>query len=176
MRRKGKYVALKKQTVPRQRRQYMDFDYICKLNDLEKEYLSSFVSEYYGADFEINSTYIKENGAYVQISGNVDVTKDRDLRKYRGVVKYYRDSEGNFHRSKKYKYTKKNIHSTDELRKSCNQNANSNGRDIMAIGHPAEVSKEEFQYFLENLQESMSPEDMLVLRENVINRLKESEE
>jgi hypothetical protein len=176
MKRKGKHPGLKTQTTPRQRRPYIDFDYVHKLNESEKEYLSSFVSEHYGADFDINPTYVYEDGKYVQISGNVDPGKNRDLRKYRNVRKYYLDDEGKFRWARDFKYTDTNLHTTDEQRKSCNQNANANARDLMAIGHPAEVAKEEFQYFLENLQEGMSPEDMMVLREEVQQRMLEEGE
>jgi hypothetical protein len=175
MRRK-KGDGLKARNTPRQRRSYLDYDYIQKLNQEERDFLEKFSSEFYGADFEINATYIKENGEYVQISGNMDPSKNRDLRKYRQIRKYYLGTDGIYHYSKQFKYTKNNIHSEEEQRKSCNQNANANARDLMAIGHPAEVAKEEFQYFLENLQEGMSPEEMLVLRETVEEKLREGEE
>ena len=175
MKRKGKHPGLKTQTAPRQRRPYIDFDYVHKLDESEKDFLSSFTSEFYGADFEINPTYIKEGGEYVQISGNADTSKNRDLRKYRGVRKYYLGTDGIYHYLSKFKYSDTNIHKDDEQRKSCNRNANANARDLMAIGHPAEVAKEEFQYFLENLQEGLSPEDMMILRETVEQKMREEE-
>lgn len=168
--------SLKGRYSPKQRRDYIDYTYLSKLNSKETDFLAQFTDEFYGASFEINPTYIKEGGEYVQISGNDDPSKDRDLRKYRNVRKYYLGTNGIYHYHPRYKYTSKNIHKSEDHLKSCNRNANANARDLMAIGHPADVAKEEFQYFLENLQEGMSPEDMMVLREEVEQRMKEEGE
>lgn len=175
MSKRTKSDGLKTKNSPRQRRGYLDYDYVAKLSPDEKDFLAKFSDEYYGSDFEINETYIYEDGKYVQISGNSDPSQNRDLRKYRNVRKYYKNSEGEFRWAEKFKYTENNIHSEKKQRQACNRNANANARDLMSVGHPAEVAKEEFQYFLENLQEGMSPEDMMILREKVEQKMQEEE-
>lgn len=49
---------LQRRNHPRQRREYIDYDYSKKLTEEERDWLSKFTKEYYGADFQINDTYV----------------------------------------------------------------------------------------------------------------------
>ena len=116
--------------VTKARRDYVDYDYTTQLSNEEKAWLERFTDEFYGADFKINDTYILENGEYVQISGNKDRSKNRDLRKHRSVTKYYKDENGDFSSDTNLKYDPETLHNTNDLRTECNRAANAIERNM----------------------------------------------
>ncbi len=138
----------------RQRYQYIDYDYLSELNEEERDWLARATKEIYGADFDISPTYIIisddtikaqnnvmekawlnqfKKGTIIQISKNESRLDNRDLRKYRKVVKYYRDEDGELTNDIEYKYSSKNIHKTKEMRSLCNSSTNSMDRDLLNL-------------------------------------------
>lgn len=159
--------ALNRLNIPKQRRGYIDFDYADKIDSESRDWLNKFTLEYYGADFDINPTFIKnETGEFVQISKNDDKSKNLDLRKCRKLQKFYKTKDGSFTPEKRAKYSHENLHKNELMRKACNQLNNDISRDIMNVCHNM-VENDDFNTILENLQESMSPEEMSILVETL---------
>ncbi|HLD91085.1 MAG TPA: hypothetical protein VI911_08750 [Patescibacteria group bacterium] len=177
--------SFNKKYLPKERKEFIDFDYVKNLDPEAKKWLSKFSDEYYGAAFTIRDTYIIENGEYVCIN-------DRDLRKFRKEVKYYKDENGNFTTDDSYKYSKDNVHNTSEQRKECNHVANSMSRDYYT---KSKKEKNSFRillnddelysgnYTLDMKDEAnfdyMSPEDAYILKEKMnehFNMLTEQEQ
>lgn len=138
--------ALKKYYTPRTRRGYLDYDYLERLSKEELDYLGRFTAEFYGADFVISPTYIKNTpehlanikreeehewlatkpkGRYIQVN-------ERDLRRYRSIQKFYKTPSGRFSKSDKYKYSDENLHDTPAKKSLCNNDAKDNKMDMMA--------------------------------------------
>lgn len=164
---RGKFAGLKQHKIPKNRRSYVDYDYVEQLTDEEKKWLSKFSDEYYGSDFKINPTYIKENGEFVQISANRDKALNRDLRKCRNLTLYYKDDNGEFTTNKKFKYSKTNVHSANKYLKDCNSRANDMSVDAISTGYSVGFSNE-LNYILENLFKGSSPEDIINGRDMLI--------
>lgn len=157
------------------RRDYLDYDYIDQLDDEQVEWLAKFTDEFYGADFKINDTYIREDGKYVQISGNKDKSKNRDLRKYRSVTKYYRNENNQFTKNLEYKYSKENIHQTEEHRKSCNRMANAMSNNIQVNSLQSSGSESIIDIFDKKYNGGdLSPED-IILMNDYLESLKEQD-
>lgn len=168
--------------IPKQRREYVDYDYVSKLSDEEKEFLGKFTDEFYGAGFDISPTFIKideetlkglkdlrerewaesqESEEYIQVN-------HRDLRKYRSVVKYYKDKEDNYTTDLKYKYSDTNVHKDPQQFKSCNDDSTSRDRDISSRG--IRLDSGNSSKLLNELEsqidlDRMSPEDLFLLKE-----------
>ena len=163
---------LKKLNIPKNRRKHVDYDYLNELNEEELEFLEKFNAEYYGADLKINDTYIKENGEYVQVSGNENESDNRDLRKLRKVKKYYKDENGEMTEDINYKYNKDNLHNTGKLRKDCNARANSVDRDLFNKMEGFHLI-EDYEYELLSDNKKMdyepSPENSLINQEDIFN-------
>lgn len=51
---KKEYFGLKKKYQPRSKRKFIDYDYIDKLTEKEKEWLSKFTDEYYSSNVHLN--------------------------------------------------------------------------------------------------------------------------
>lgn len=150
------------------RRSSIDYDYIHKLSQEEKEWLAKFSDEYYSASFKINPTYVKyrdciktlkymisieknpkklvkfqnqleyyktlKEEKFVQISDRQNRRENLDLRKFRSVKKYYKNTDNELKSDETLKYCSSNIHPTPPKRSSCNQNVNSSQRDLMSVG------------------------------------------
>lgn len=136
------------------RRQYIDYDYIHKLSEEEKEWLSRFTDEEYGASFELNPIFVKYNeltpehqkitknnklfsNVFIQIYKNTK--KDQinlDLRKLRYCTKYYRNNNGEFTTDERFKYSNNNINdaSSKEKRKPFNKKVKDMRNDLYGVG------------------------------------------
>ena len=171
--------AFDKKYIPKERKEFIDFDYIKRLDPEAKAWLSKFSDEYYGAAFTIRDTYIIENGRYVCIN-------DRDLRKYRKETKYYKDKKGKFTTDQEYKYSDVNIHKTSEQRDTCNHISNSMSRDYYTKKRKDDNIKRgimknddellSYEYSMEMGDETnfdyLSPEEAYILKEDMNQRFK----
>jgi len=102
---------------PKQRRSYIDYDYVNKLDSESRKFLETFTDEYYGGSFKRNPAYLLENGEFVQISENKERSKNRDLRKFKNVTLYYKDGKGKFTSDTRFKYHEDIIHKSDQDKK-----------------------------------------------------------
>lgn len=73
-----KYPGLTKKANRWNIQHYMDFDYLDKLSDKEKEFLSQFATEHYSADFRGDATLIKGKKKRREIYNNNNA-RNRDL-------------------------------------------------------------------------------------------------
>lgn len=136
----------------KERREYIDFDYINKLSDEEKEWLSRFADEEYSASFELNPVFIKFDdlaeeyqdrvknntrhwGDYVQVNNNDSTQSNLDMRKMRPYTQYYRTPTGRVSSKEKYRHSDKNINDPSTLNKRSRFNEKvRNMRDDL-LGH-----------------------------------------
>ena len=156
---------------------YIDYDYLDELNDEENEYIEQFNAEFYGAGFLINPTYIIELGKMVQISGNLNRADNRDLRKYKKVLKFYKLDSGQFSCDPEFKYSDKTLHNTPELRSKCNRSNNQNQRDVNFKSNSKGKSYLHavwYQQFYNSLDlgivNQTLPEDYLEIKDTIMNR------
>lgn len=155
---------LKRKNHPRQRREYVDYDYGDKLSCEDKEWLSKFTNEFYGADFQINNTFVKVKDIRKVLKELINVTQDNEtgdkwvsylekIRKNKASdfiqinnctdnldlrkfrsVPKYYEDE-NKNLTTDIKYKYKDtIHDPKKHLKDCNANANASGRDIICNG------------------------------------------
>jgi len=181
----------------KERRQYIDYDYIHKLNDEEKEWLSRFTDEEYGSSFELNLIFIEYTDLncefrekvkgnivyedkYIQVNKNTEINqKNLDMRKMRPYKQYYRKSNGKFTTDKKYRYSNKNINNPND-RKRFNSKVKDMRNDLFNVGLKDSVNTqpESFNntsnnkkvvqhYTLEDYDYTLSCEDMMILQEEI---------
>jgi hypothetical protein len=134
------------------RRDFIDYDYIDKLSEDEKDWLSRFTDGEYGATFEKNPIFVKfddlasdfqaivQNNVriqdeYVQVHGNTKSSqKNLDLRKLKKVTQYFLTPNGNMSEDERYKYSDNNVVDVDtpEKRRRFNEKVRSMENDIYA--------------------------------------------
>lgn len=139
----------------KERRDYIDYDYINKLSEEDKEWLSRFTDEEYGASFEVNPIFVKyadlneefkekvQNntlyyGEFVQIYKNKD-QKNLDLRKLRSITQYYMKNDGSLTKDPSYRYSKNNISNPND-RTRMNRKVKDMRNDLWNVGLKDEVS------------------------------------
>lgn len=76
---RAKYPALEKRFMPRVRQEYLDFDYLDKLNLEEKAWMNKFVDEYLNASFKKDGTDIQDYETYGKDSNDRNNSRNRDL-------------------------------------------------------------------------------------------------
>jgi hypothetical protein len=76
---KTKHPGLHKRFFSKIKQEYHDIDYINKLSEEDKEYLSSFMDEYLGANFTYNSKKIHKKKMYKTKSYNAHNARQRDI-------------------------------------------------------------------------------------------------
>ena len=167
MTKKPKKDYLNTSNHPHERREYIDYDYTKKLSPEERAWLEKFTGEYYGADFKIRPTYVKEGRKYIQISGDgVKPENKRDLRKCRKLDLYYKDENGKFTMDKKYKYSGDNVHENVHIT-ACNTQANSIARDVFNKHYKHEVGDDMTDLVMEYAQnEGLGPEEIALRMED----------
>jgi len=153
---------------PRQRKDYIDYDYTSKLNLEEIEFLEKFTNEFYGGAFQINDTYIKEGGNFIQVSGNKDKSKNKDLRKLRGITKYYQDLNGGFTSDSSYKYSGDILHKNIEDRKDLYNDNNKRNKDMSSAYYPVSNVNNTLHTEILNKSEIISREDYKLVDEAIV--------
>lgn len=152
---------------PRQRKDFIDYDYTSKLNAEETEFLEKFTNEFYGGAFKINPTFIKENDVFIQVSGNSDRSKNRDLRKLRGTTLYYHDENGDFTSNPDYKYSPDTLHKDPEDRKELYLDNNRRIFDVSSAWYPSDNANNTLHTEILNKGEVLSVEDFGLVEEAI---------
>ena len=71
---------------PRSRQQLIDFDYLDKLSDTDKEWLAKFADEYYGASFKCNPAFMKRLELITLAKSHLDNPElsQREMKRWEG--------------------------------------------------------------------------------------------
>jgi len=102
---------------------------------------------------------------FVQIKGHTDKKINVDLRKVRSIDLYYLDEKGELTKDKSFKYSDKNIHSTDQ-HKDCGDRTNKMRCDVMSnYGRNEEVYDKNIDVFLNNYGDITDSTEAHILRE-----------
>lgn len=156
----------------RNRKDFIDYDYTSKLNPEELEFLKTFTSEYYGGDFKKNTTYIIEDGEFVQISNNKDRSKNRDLRKYVSITKYYKNELGEFTEDEEYKFKDSVLHKSKEHKKELYDSNNHRNRDLISSGYSRTNEDNDLHLDILGTRAAISITHFLEIRNDLITLLK----
>lgn len=91
---KQKYPALNPEFNLRSRSDLIDYDYVDKLNDKDKEWLNSFTEEYTNANFNHKGKPIQKKKEYKKDSYDRNNARNRDIltrEKAQGAILYIED-------------------------------------------------------------------------------------
>ena len=182
----------------RSRRAFQDYDYLDKLSKSEKEFLAKFTDEYYSASYDLSSVYVERlkllkflrkfeqtDRIIAQIAYYSEMTEDKvcinnsskklnvDLRKVKGLKKYYLDENGEFSTKKKYKYSDSNLHKPSKYRADSELRDRVQKRDVMNVEkQELSLDDEGAIDIIDNIiSPDMSPEDREILSEEMEQRL-----
>lgn len=136
---------------PKERREFIDYNYLDKLSKEELDWLGNFTDSYYGAGYKLSKIYakltelppefqelVKNNKIYkkyfVQIYGNTK--KDQvnlDMRKMKSYPQYYLDENSELTTDTKYRFSPENVMNPLD-RDSVNERVRTMRDDIFAHG------------------------------------------
>lgn len=85
-RRNDRFPGLNKQLHPRTRQEYLDYDYVNKLTIEEKEMLSKFTDEYYGATLAHKDDWSGRRKDFHRLKKDRKACRDRNNARLRDVL------------------------------------------------------------------------------------------
>ncbi len=85
-RKNDRFPGLNRQLHPRSRQEYLDYDYISQLSDEEKEILSKFTDEYYGATLAHKDDWHGRRKDFHRLKKDRKACRDRNNARLRDVL------------------------------------------------------------------------------------------
>ena len=180
------------------RRSYQDYDYLDKLSKADQEFLAKFTDEYYSASYDLSLVYVERikllkfllkfeqtDRIIAQIAYYSEMTDEKvcinnsskklnvDLRKVKGLKKFFLDENGQFTTKKKYKYSENNLHRASKYRADSELRDRVQKRDVMNVEkQELSLDDEGAIDIIDNIiSPDMSPEDREILSEEMEQRL-----
>jgi hypothetical protein len=176
------------------RRNYQDYDYLDKLSKSDKEFLAKFTDEYYSASYDLSAVFVERvklvkflskleqtDRVIAQVKYYSEKTEEKvcinntskklnvDLRRIKGLKKYFLDENGDFSTKKKYKYSDTNIHKPSKYRADSELRDRVQKRDVMNVEkQELSLDDEGAIDIIDNIiSPDMSPEDREILSEEM---------
>ena len=87
--------ALDKKCATKARRSYLDYDYVDKLSEVERDWLARFSDEFYAADFEINPTFVRYSDCMKTLKKMIKTEENqKKIEKYKKQLELYKELKG----------------------------------------------------------------------------------